>query len=299
MAYSLFNSNINIATAPREPDSTTLPVSSHATSLKNSHTTSFLDLAKYQPQLTGGAGVLQTLLLSGADSIKVESDQDITITGDLRTETGAKFDRSVGSGISSAGYAAGPGHSPASIVEVDGTTLNLFKGRVVEIHRIDQTNTQPNSLIYTLNGLSINQHSPHITTVHGTYTKIVAGTTNEDIVITNAWSMVLGSSSGEQYRGLHLKGVTGASADLFAGMRSEFVELVQINLTFGWGFIFHVVLKVLQIAGSAAGAFKAEWAFVEGKMQLLETKVNGLRARIQGYSGRGGGLLLGIWRIFF
>jgi hypothetical protein len=82
-------------------------------------------------------------------------------------------------------------------------------------------------------------------------------------------------------------------------MRSEFVELVQINLTFGWGFILHIVLKVLQIAGSAAGVNKVESSFLSSKMELIETKIHGLRTRIQGFSGRGGGLILGIWRIFF
>src|SRR5262249_15317979 len=154
-------------------DSTTTPVSRHATSLANIHQAQFLDFSKFQPELNpNGGGVLQVMLTSGARSIAVDQDQDINIAGSFRSETGGHFERRIGFGL-------GGGDGKESVVEVDGVTTNLYKKDVTEVFHVAQTNTAPDLLVYTLNGLQINQASPHTTTVVGTNTNIKAGNTSE------------------------------------------------------------------------------------------------------------------------
>jgi hypothetical protein len=275
------------------PDSTTTPVSRHSTGLANIHQAQFLDFSPYQPQLNPN-GALQLLLSSGARSVALDQDQDIKIAGNFRTETGGRFERRVGAKVTGA-----PGKH--SVIEVDGVTTNLYKKDVTEVFRVDQTNTQPDLLVYTINGLQINQTSPHTTTVTGTNTKIQAGNTTEHIAVLNEATIVyLGTAYGEQYRGIHMKGFTGAvNADIFCGMRSEFVELFQFNCTLGRGLIVHLVLKVLQVMGSATSIAEIHYKTLESKMHALETNIHGARARFQQMSARGGVFLLGLWRILF
>lgn len=274
------------------PDSTTTPVSRHSTGLANIHKTQFLDFSRFQPQLNPNGGALQVLLSTGARSVAPDQDQDIKITGSFRTETGGHFERRVGANGAVGGH---------SVTEVDGVTTNLFKKDVTEVFHVPQTNMQPDLLVYTLNGLQINQSSPHTTTVIGTDTKIQAGATTEFIAVLNELTMVFnGTSYGEQYRGAHLKGFTGlVNADIFCGMRSEFVELFQFNGTFGRGLIVHLVLKVLQVFGGATSIGDIHWKGLESKLHALETNIHAARARFHQFSARGGVLLLGLWRILF
>jgi hypothetical protein len=281
------------------PDSTSTPISTHSTGLKNIDTPDFLALSRFQPFLNpNGGGVYQSLLSTGADSLKLDSNHDITITGSFRTETGKAFTRTIGSGV-------GAGHPfdgvTTSTDEVDGFTTNLFKSSVTEVFKVEQTDTQPNLLNYTLNGLDILQSSPHIVRVTGTNTQVRAGTTHEDIELsTQTTSVYSGSSYGEQYRGTHFKFFEGGvTADIFGWMRSEFVEFVQINIVIGFGLVVHAFLKVMQLMGATTRFMKFEWEGLKNTMKGLETKLVGFRARNHAFSMRGGFVLRGIWRAFF
>ncbi|HEX4164401.1 MAG TPA: hypothetical protein VHZ55_02925 [Bryobacteraceae bacterium] len=247
---------------------------------------------------SGGSAVYTLLVTTGARSVKIDRDQHIALNGSLSTETDGSFARRIGYAIRSSKYTTDSPKNPSSMMEVDGITTNIFKQDVTEIFNVQQVDSQRNLLNYTLNGLQLTQTSPHVTRIFGTNTQVAAGQRTEDLEMLNELTLVKGGTAySEEYRGFHFKAVTGTNVDIFAGIRSEFVQWLQLNLGFGLGWLYHGVLKVLQLGGSAKNFEKIENTAWANRMELIEIKIHALRARIQQISGRGRILALGLWRI--
>ena len=187
-------------------------------------------------------------------------------------------------------------HQPSSVI-VRGQITTIHLSDLTEDAYDPQTVYQSDSLQYTINDLTITQLSEHDTTVYGTDFRIRAGDVNEFAQTASTTTQVYATESHKQLRGTTVSVNVGVNLDLLMGMRSEFVEVLQVNLNACVSFIFHLCLSFLQFTGFTLTMNKVKAEVENKKLKGAVFKLIGGDANVDVFKGRSWTAIFGNWRV--